>query len=89
MAEFHVEFLPEAEDELATLDPPTARRILEKIRWLAEPFDVLTPDPLTGDLHGLFKLRVGAYRVIYSFDRDERRIVIHLVGHRDQIYRSR
>lgn len=88
MAGFSVEFLPDAADELSSLDPPVARRILAKVEWLADHLDVLTPVPLTGDLSGLFKLRVGSYRVLYSFDRDEERVMVHMVGHRDDIYRS-
>jgi len=44
---------------------------------------------LTGDLAGLYKLRMGDYRVIYEALSAERTIVIHAVGHRRQIYRRR
>jgi mRNA-degrading endonuclease RelE of RelBE toxin-antitoxin system len=43
-------------------------RVLRKIRWLSENFDDVTPQALTADLSGLFKLRVGDDRVIYAFD---------------------
>ncbi|MEA5533051.1 type II toxin-antitoxin system RelE family toxin [Crocosphaera sp. XPORK-15E] len=39
---------------------------------------------LSANLSGLFKLRIGDYRVIYSFDDDF--ITIHQVGHRRDIY---
>ncbi|MDY6805668.1 MAG: type II toxin-antitoxin system RelE/ParE family toxin [Cyanobacteriota bacterium] len=42
---------------------------------------------MTGELSGLFKLRVGDYRAIYSFSMDVKTIVIHDIGHRSQIYR--
>ena len=48
------------------MDPPVARRIADRIRWLAEHFEEITPEPLTGDLAGLFKCREGDYRVIYN-----------------------
>jgi mRNA interferase RelE/StbE len=35
---------------------------------------------------GLFKLRVGNYRVIYSFDVEALLITIHKIGHRRDIY---
>jgi mRNA-degrading endonuclease RelE of RelBE toxin-antitoxin system len=34
-----------------------------------------------------FKLRVGAYRVLYEFDADQGRVFLHYVGHRRDIYK--
>ena len=42
--------------------------------------------PLPANLAGFFKLRVGDYRVIYSFDEDLKVITIHQIGHRREIY---
>ncbi len=89
MTAHQVRFLPAAADELASLNRPAAQRILNKLRWLAENFENLTPEPLRGDLQGLFKLRVGSYRVLYSFDQTTQVITVHLVGHRENVYRSR
>ena len=44
---------------------------------------------LTGDLAGLHKLRVGDYRVVYEVLHSEQTIIVHLVGHRRDIYRRR
>ncbi len=87
MRVYQVRFLPEAAEELASLDKSTAERILRKIKWLAENFTDLTPEPLGGELKGLFKLRVGSYRVLYSFDRETQVIYVHLIGHRREIYK--
>jgi len=62
---YQVRFLPEAADEFASLDKPIAERVLKKLKWLAENFENLSPMPLRGELKGLFKLRVGSYRVLY------------------------
>ncbi|WP_193914548.1 type II toxin-antitoxin system RelE family toxin [Desmonostoc muscorum] len=56
------------------------------MRWLSENFDNLTPQALSADLSGLFKLRVGNYRVIYSFDTEALLITLHKIGHRRDIY---
>lgn len=61
-------------------------RISKKIDWLAENFEQITPMPLSANLAGFFKLRVGDYRVIYSFNDDLRVITIHQIGHRREIY---
>jgi mRNA-degrading endonuclease RelE of RelBE toxin-antitoxin system len=34
-----------------------------------------------------FRLRVGAYRVLYEFNADQGRIFLHYVGHRREIYK--
>ena len=84
---YHIRILEPAARELARMDKQVGQRIVRRIRWLAENLDDVKPEALTGDLAGLFKLRVGSYRVIYEILHDERTIVIHLIGHRREIYR--
>lgn len=86
---YYIRVLEEASHELARLDKPVGRRIAERINWLAANLDSIRPEALTGDLIGLYKLRVGDYRVIYEVIRKEKTIVIHAVGHRREIYRKR
>ncbi len=87
---YEVEFTSEAESDLARLSKTIAQRILKKIRWLAENFEVVTPESLTGKLKGLYKLRVGDYRVLYTFCQVERRvIVVHLIKHRREVCKTR
>ena len=86
---YQIRVLEEASRELARLDKPVGRRIAERINWLAANLDSIRPEALTGDLIGLYKLRVGDYRVIYEVIRNEKTIVIHAVGHRREIYRKR
>lgn len=75
--------------ELERLDKVLARRITERIRWLAENFDTINPEALTSDWAGLFKLRVGDYRVVYEVVYTERLIIVHVIGYRREIYRNR
>ncbi|MGB5637418.1 MAG: type II toxin-antitoxin system RelE/ParE family toxin [Waterburya sp.] len=83
---YSVEFTPDATVELETLTPTIQERILRKVHWLSVNFENLSPQALSANLSGLFKLRVGDYRVIYSFATKEQRITIHKVGHRRSIY---
>ncbi len=85
--EYQVEFLTEAETDLAKLDSAVRERIFKKIKWLAENFENITPGPLSGELKGYFKLRIGDYRAIYSVNPKLKLILIHLIGHRREIYR--
>ncbi len=44
--------------------------------------------PLTGQLAGLRRLRVGDYRVVFSILNTPERVVILRVGHRKDVYES-
>jgi len=86
---YQVKFMPKAVDDLSRLDKVIAQRIVTKVRWLSENFDNLTPEVLIGEWKGLFKLRVGSYRVVYTVSQKDLLITIHLVGHRRDIYKVR
>jgi mRNA interferase RelE/StbE len=86
---YRVRILKAATRDLAKLDKPTGRRIVERINWLAENVDNIKLEALSGDLAEFYKLRVGNYRVIYEIFQDEQIILIHQIGHRREIYRSR
>jgi mRNA interferase RelE/StbE len=86
---YDIRVLEGARQDLAALDRTIAARIVSRTRWLAAHASEIQPEPLTGDLAGLFKLRVGAYRVIDEILGGEGIIVIHAVGHRRDIYRRR
>lgn len=80
-----VRFTPQAEADLARLDREIAQRVLRKIRWLAENFGLITPESLSGPLRGVFKIRVGDYRVLYTYT--ESTIIIHRIAHRREVYK--
>jgi len=59
-------------------------RIFKALSELMEnPF---TGTRLTGELSGLWRIRVGDYRVIYSINEEEKHIILIDVGHRKKIY---
>jgi len=84
---YHVTFRPETEQDFERLDPQIAQRILRKIKWSSENFELIVPQPLKGEWKGKYKLRIGEYRVIYSVNEQEKRITVHMAGHRRDIYR--
>ena len=86
---FTPRILKGASRELERLDAAVARRIVDRIRWLAGNIENIKPEPLKGDLAGFFKLREGDYRVIYEILRKEHLVVIHSVGHRSTIYKRK
>jgi len=85
---YSLEWMPEARDDLGGLDKPVAQRVLNKLRWLTENFDAITPEPLTGEWKGLFRLRIGSYRALYTINAAERRLTVHLVKHRRDVYKA-
>jgi mRNA interferase RelE/StbE len=81
-----IEYEVEAISDLEKVTPDIRMRIVKKINWLADNFDQINPQSLTADLSGLFKLRVGDYRVIYEFEREEEIIFIDRIRHRREVY---
>jgi len=81
-----VEWTEEAFADLRKLDPAIQKRILRKINWIARHFNIVTPEPLSGELGGAFKIRVGDWRIIYTLEKNT--VVIQAVGHRREIYSS-
>jgi mRNA interferase RelE/StbE len=86
---WELRILDSATRDLARVDAVVARRIVSRLRWLAESMDEIKPEALTGNLAGFYKLRVGDYRIVYEVAHSEQIILIHLVGHRREIYRDR
>lgn len=72
------------------LDRPARERILIKLYGLEEmeePTDTLVP--YSSNLAGLWKLRVGAYRVIVDVQQERLVILAVDVGHRSTVYKQR
>jgi len=86
---YRIRILAAAARDLARLDKRIARRIVRRMQWLAANLEAVRLETLSGDLAGLYKLRVGDYRVLYEILREERTILIHAIGHRRDIYRKR
>ena len=83
-----IEFDPAAVVELENLDKEIQRRIL---RYLRERLQTdQDPQrfgkPLRGEKVGLWRYRVGAYRLICLIDEKTTRILFLRVGHRRDVY---
>jgi mRNA interferase RelE/StbE len=77
-----IRYMQLAVQDMLDLDAPVTKRIPKRVEWLAQNFDALTPEALEGEWKGKFKFRIGDYRVIYTVNRDEIYLMIHLVKHR-------
>lgn len=79
-----IEWTKDALNDLRNLDRPIQKRILAKITWFSRHFDNIIPEPLSGELSGTYKIRIGDWRIIYALDKNT--VVIHAIGHRKEIY---
>ncbi|MEE9115341.1 MAG: type II toxin-antitoxin system mRNA interferase toxin, RelE/StbE family [Thermoplasmata archaeon] len=78
-----IEYKASVERDLRRIDRKGVNRILKKIE------EVLSEDPdkglpLKGDYKGLYKLRVGNYRVVYS--KLKARVLVLRIRHRKKVY---
>lgn len=79
-----------AERQLGKLDRQTARRILD---WLDDRIEgCKNPrhfgEPLKGGRKGLWRYRVGDYRILCDILDDRLVVLAVAVGHRREIYRG-
>ena len=89
MVMYRVQLLKPAIRASQRLDKSVGARVIERINWLADNLDSIEPKRLAGDLAGLYRLREGDYRIIYQVLHKEKTIIVHLVGHRKDIYRRK
>ena len=76
-----------AESDLRRLSAPIRLLVFNKLERLCEICDDYPHKALKGAYRGKFSLSVAKdYRVIYTFDKRIREIVVHQVGHRSRIY---
>lgn len=80
---YEIRFHPEVRKLLAHLDAATHRRILEAIDTLKE--NPYRGKKLQGVDVGLWRLRVGDYRIRYDIAEDL--VFILRIGHRREVYR--
>jgi mRNA interferase RelE/StbE len=84
-----VEFTPAAERELGKLDRQAAVRI---VQYLQDTVSTCN-DPrqrgkgLRAGLTGLWRYRVGDYRVICQIEDDRLTVLVVQIGHRSEVYR--
>ncbi len=85
---YKVEFTLQAEEDLSRLDKTIAQNIAYKIDWLSQNIENIIPAPLKGKFKGKYKLRVGDWRVIYSFENSTQIITVYAVRHRSEVYKT-
>ena len=75
----------EFEREFSKLDNKLKKRIVEKLKDIAEDPEAFGK-PLRYGLKGLWSCRVGKYRIIYMIKKDSKTINVITVKHRKKVY---
>lgn len=87
---WEIELSEHAVKQLAKLDKQTARRITSKLREVSQLEDQRsTGKALTGNLSGLWRYRVGDYRIVCDIERGVLVILVVDVEHRSRVYKAR
>jgi mRNA interferase RelE/StbE len=79
-----IEYKASVDRDLRRLDRQAATRVIDRVDE-ALSSDDLRPIPLSGSFEGLYKLRIGDYRVIYALSSDH--VLVVRIAHRREAYR--
>ena len=82
--EYKIQFKGSVKKDLKNIDKDDIKRIFANIEEKLSK-DPYLGEPLYGKFKGLYKYRVGDYRVIYAIEKNE--VWILKIGHRKHIYR--
>ena len=84
-----IEISRTAEKQIRKLDPQAQKSILAFLRDRLQPAE--TPrqfgKPLHGDRKGLWRYRVGHYRLICEIQDEKITVLVLHIGHRKDVYR--
>jgi mRNA interferase RelE/StbE len=82
---YRIEWRPRARKAFLALDKPVRRRIGEAVDALAADPRPSAAKMITG-AHGVLRIRVGDYRVLYTIDEGQLIVLVLDAGHRSEIY---
>ena len=85
MASYKLLIKPSAVKEIHSLPAGDQKRVVARIRGLADDPRPSGTERLSGDEK--YRVRQGDYRVLYSVDDAAKTVVIVKVGHRRDVYR--
>jgi mRNA interferase RelE/StbE len=83
---YRLAFEGEVAEDLADLPAAVRRRLVQKLEALADDPRPASAEPLTGNLRGFWRLRVGDYRASYSVHDEKRTVHVWNAGHRSRFY---
>jgi mRNA interferase RelE/StbE len=85
---YRIEFTSTARREFAKLAPEMRRRLAPVIDRLADDPRPSGAASLKGTTQG-YRVRIGAYRVLYQVNDNERLVIVFRIGDRREVCRRR
>jgi len=84
---FEVKLSREASDFYAAADRPLARKLARCFAFLEQsPRQSNNIRRLTGQKAGLWRFRVGDWRVVYRIDDQAKQVYVLIIAHRREVY---
>jgi mRNA interferase RelE/StbE len=86
---YTVDFAPRIEQQLKLIPKDIKKLIFERIDKLKKNPRPENVEPLQGVEKGLFRIRQGDYRIVYSIQDHKLLILILRVVHRKEVYKKK
>ncbi|MCB9480929.1 MAG: type II toxin-antitoxin system RelE/ParE family toxin [Desulfobacteraceae bacterium] len=86
--DWKIELTPDVRKNLKKFDTASVKRILkflDRLNKLDNPRDI--GKPLTGLFSGLWRYRVGDYRILCRIEDENICVLVIYIGHRKQVYK--
>ncbi len=74
-----------AKKQFYEFDSDLQAKVVERLQWFLS--NDVPLEALEGNFKGLFKLRVGDYRIVYRFE-SEKTMLVRAIGHRSRVYKD-
>ena len=84
---YSIQFQPKVEKDLKPLPKTILLRVFRQIMALQDEPLPQSALKLTG-VDGLYRIRVGDYRIVYEVLQDDKLVIVHYVRHRRDAYRG-
>ncbi len=85
-----VKVSPKAEKYIGRLNKDNRKRIKEGLIQLSSydnPIEHRNVKPLTGELKGFYRLRIGEYRIVFNIFREGHTIAVVNIAPRGDVYK--
>jgi len=83
---YRIEFLPRVERQVVSLPQSVKARISDRIARLRLDPRGSETKAIKARVRGLYRVRIGDYRVVYQIKDEEQVVQIVSVGHRSRVY---
>jgi len=88
-AAYKIEYAPRTEKQLAIIPKAIRKKIFERIEKLATQPRPENVEPLSGSDDGLYRIRQGDYRIVYSIEDNKLLILVVRVVQRKEVYKKK